>query len=61
MLNLDPDPEILPSLDPDPGSCYHFRKNVKIVLEEIFIFKIRFLKNLKRMALEEFFLVSRVS
>ena len=39
MLNLDPDPEILPDFDPDPGSCYQFRKNVKIVLEEIFIFK----------------------
>ena len=46
MLNLDPDPDILPDLDPDPGSCYQFRKNVKIVLEEIFIFKIRFKKKM---------------
>ena len=23
-LNLDPDPEFLPDLDPDPGLCYKF-------------------------------------
>ena len=29
-LTLDPDPEFWPNLDPDPGLCYQFGKNVNI-------------------------------
>ena len=46
-LNLDPDLEFWPNLDPDPGLCYtvHFGKKIQIFFrEKQFSLKITFLK-----------------
>ena len=54
-LNLDPDPEFWPNLDPYPGLCYKFEeKNKEKIIWGNFFFSKNLFKIVKIMAPEEF-------